>query len=158
MSQRRAPHASLDGVLSDVDVGKGQLHLSDFNPTGGELGSEGEDVVPSGNEISGYDMSTDTHEGSSRRSIDGVHGDGDEDDDDDDEEESSDGDESGELNAVYLKRNADFHMLFRELPINELLIDDYGCALQRDILVQGRLYLTENHVCFYSNIFGWVTN
>ncbi|KAJ2124828.1 hypothetical protein IW147_001433 [Coemansia sp. RSA 720] len=69
-----------------------------------------------------------------------------------------DGDGDGELNAVYLKRNADFHHLFRNIPINELLIDDYGCALQRDILVQGRLYLTENFVCFYSNIFGWVTN
>ncbi|KAJ2503732.1 hypothetical protein GGH96_000072 [Coemansia sp. RSA 1972] len=67
-------------------------------------------------------------------------------------------DNDGELNAVYLKRNADFHLLFRNIPINELLIDDYGCALQRDILVQGRLYLTENFVCFYSNIFGWVTN
>lgn len=35
---------------------------------------------------------------------------------------------------------------------------DYGCALQRDILVQGRLYVSENHICFYANIFGWVTN
>ncbi|KAJ2884234.1 hypothetical protein FB639_001998 [Coemansia asiatica] len=91
----------------------------------------------------------------------------DDDDDDDDEEGGSslgdgtgDGefDVDGELNAVYLKRNADFHMLFRNIPINELLIEDYGCALQRDILVQGRLYLTENFVCFYSNIFGWVTS
>ncbi|KAJ2307820.1 hypothetical protein IWW51_001224 [Coemansia sp. RSA 2702] len=70
----------------------------------------------------------------------------------------ADFDADSELNAVYLKRNADFHLLFRNIPINELLIDDYGCALQRDILVQGRLYLTENFVCFYSNIFGWVTN
>ncbi|KAJ1937980.1 hypothetical protein FBU59_004589, partial [Linderina macrospora] len=76
--------------------------------------------------------------------------------DEGEEHEVFDGD--GELNAVYLKRNADFHTLFRNIPINELLIDDYGCALQRDILVQGRLYLTENFVCFYSNIFGWVTN
>ncbi|KAJ2448985.1 hypothetical protein EV183_005142 [Coemansia sp. RSA 2336] len=67
-------------------------------------------------------------------------------------------DADSELNAVYLRRNADFHALFRNIPINELLIDDYGCALQRDILVQGRLYLTENFVCFYSNIFGWVTS
>ncbi|KAJ2715999.1 hypothetical protein H4R19_000893 [Coemansia spiralis] len=67
-------------------------------------------------------------------------------------------DADGELDAVYLKRNADFHALFRSIPINELLIDDYRCALQRDILVQGRLYLTENYVCFYSNIFGWVTS
>ncbi|KAJ2516525.1 hypothetical protein GGI11_001782 [Coemansia sp. RSA 2049] len=71
----------------------------------------------------------------------------------------SDGDDAeGELNAVYLKRNTDFHGLFRNIPIDELLIDDYICALQRDILVQGRLYLTENYVCFFSNIFGWVTS
>ncbi|KAJ2361009.1 hypothetical protein IW150_007348, partial [Coemansia sp. RSA 2607] len=78
--------------------------------------------------------------------------------DDVDDRADGDFDNDGSLNAVYLKRNADFHMLFRNIPINELLIDDYGCALQRDILVQGRLYLTENFVCFYSNIFGWVTN
>jgi hypothetical protein len=34
---------------------------------------------------------------------------------------------------------------------------DYGCALQRDILIQGRIYISENHMCFYANIFGWVT-
>ncbi|KAF9291804.1 hypothetical protein BGZ68_002183 [Mortierella alpina] len=34
----------------------------------------------------------------------------------------------------------------------------YGCALQKEILVQGRLYISENHVCFNANIFGWVTN
>ncbi|KAJ1963945.1 hypothetical protein GGI12_001743 [Dipsacomyces acuminosporus] len=84
----------------------------------------------------------------------GVDGEG----DDDERVGGDDFDADSELNAVYLKRNADFHTLFRNIPINELLIDDYGCALQRDILVQGRLYLTENFVCFYSNIFGWVTH
>lgn len=34
---------------------------------------------------------------------------------------------------------------------------DYSCALQRDILLQGRLYLSENWICFYSNIFRWET-
>ncbi|RXN36138.1 GRAM domain-containing 1B-like protein [Labeo rohita] len=37
------------------------------------------------------------------------------------------------------------------------LIVDYSCALQRDILLQGRLYLSENWICFYSNIFRWET-
>ncbi|KAG8854851.1 hypothetical protein FRB91_003013 [Serendipita sp. 411] len=41
---------------------------------------------------------------------------------------------------------------------NDYLIDDYGCALQRDILIQGRLYISENHICFHANIFGWVTD
>src|SRR4029434_6723815 len=37
------------------------------------------------------------------------------------------------------------------------LSPDYSCALQKDILLQGRLYLSENWLCFYSNIFGWET-
>ncbi|KAJ2956728.1 hypothetical protein NQZ79_g7466 [Umbelopsis isabellina] len=35
---------------------------------------------------------------------------------------------------------------------------DYGCALQKEILVQGRIYISEHHICFNANIFGWVTN
>lgn len=30
--------------------------------------------------------------------------------------------------------------------------------MQRDILVHGRLYVSQNYLCFYSNIFGWETN
>ncbi|KAG8943071.1 hypothetical protein FRC04_003217 [Tulasnella sp. 424] len=56
------------------------------------------------------------------------------------------------------KRNADFHDLFPDVPDGDYLIEDYGCALQREILVQGRLYISENHMCFHANIFGWVTN
>jgi hypothetical protein len=55
------------------------------------------------------------------------------------------------------KRNKDFHQLFRSVPDDDLLIEDYSAALQRDILLQGRLYVSEGHVCFYSNIVGWVT-
>jgi len=56
------------------------------------------------------------------------------------------------------KRNADFHALFSSVPEDDYLIEDYGCALVREILIQGRLYVSENHVCFYANIFGWITN
>lgn len=56
------------------------------------------------------------------------------------------------------KRNADFHNLFTSVQEDDYLIEDYGCALVREILIQGRLYVSENHVCFYANIFGWVTN
>ncbi len=30
--------------------------------------------------------------------------------------------------------------------------------MQKDILVQGRIYVSENHLCFHANIFGWITN
>ncbi|KAI8816764.1 uncharacterized protein EV422DRAFT_623235 [Fimicolochytrium jonesii] len=72
---------------------------------------------------------------------------------------------SGELprEIAYLvdyseRRNRELHRCFPELDKKEIHVDDYVCALQRDILVQGRMYLTIEHVCFSSNIFGYITN
>lgn len=56
------------------------------------------------------------------------------------------------------KRNREFHKLFKSVPANDYLLEDYSCALNRDILVHGRMYVSERHVCFYSNILGWVRN
>ncbi|XP_074528202.1 protein Aster-B-like [Halichoeres trimaculatus] len=61
------------------------------------------------------------------------------------------------LSPTYKQRNEDFRKLFKQLPDTERLIVEYSCALQRDILLQGRLYLSENWICFYSNIFRWET-
>lgn len=55
------------------------------------------------------------------------------------------------------KRNRDFHNLFKSVPDDDYLIEDYSCAIQREILAHGRLYVSEGHLCFSSNIFGWVT-
>ncbi|KAG0258159.1 hypothetical protein BG011_003489 [Mortierella polycephala] len=76
--------------------------------------------------------------------------------------QSNEGDDAygASISFVYAneKRFSDFHTVFRSVPDEEKLIEDYGCALQKEILVQGRLYISENHVCFNANIFGWVTN
>lgn len=56
------------------------------------------------------------------------------------------------------KRQTEFHQMFKQIPLNEKLIEDYSCALQKEILVQGRLYISDAHICFNSNILGWVTN
>ncbi|CAO3648530.1 unnamed protein product [Cunninghamella echinulata] len=56
------------------------------------------------------------------------------------------------------KRNKEFHNLFKSIPEEDHLIEDYGCALQKEILLQGRIYISQRYVCFNSNIFGWVTN
>lgn len=56
------------------------------------------------------------------------------------------------------KRNKEFHRLFRSVMPDDYLLDDFSCALSREILIQGRLYVSERHVCFNSNILGWVTN
>ncbi|KAK2859492.1 hypothetical protein Q5P01_004112 [Channa striata] len=75
-----------------------------------------------------------------------------------DEEQSSD--PQGQCLAApqtpvtsYKQRFDEFKKLFKELPESERLLVDYPCALQRDILLQGRLYLSENWLCFYSNVF-----
>ncbi|KIJ27712.1 hypothetical protein M422DRAFT_271069 [Sphaerobolus stellatus SS14] len=85
------------------------------------------------------------------------------DDDDDEDDDSSDDDLDGVVPVTGFavasnKRTADFHAMFPTIPEADYLIDDYGCALQRDILLQGRLYVSENHVCFHANIFGWTTD
>ena len=62
------------------------------------------------------------------------------------------------LTPSYKTKNDDFKRLFKhELPDDAVLIDDYSCAIQRDVLVHGRLYLSQEHLCFYANIFGWET-
>ena len=55
------------------------------------------------------------------------------------------------------KRNRDYHQLFRSVPEDDYLIEDYSCALQREIILAGRIYISESHICFSSNILGWVT-
>lgn len=56
------------------------------------------------------------------------------------------------------KRNREFHHAFRKIPPTEVLVDDFSCALSKDILVQGKMYLSAHYICFNSNILGWVTN
>ncbi|XP_069491988.1 protein Aster-C isoform X2 [Ambystoma mexicanum] len=60
--------------------------------------------------------------------------------------------------STYKQRSEEFRRLFKELPETERLLVDYACALQRDILLQGRIYLSENWLCFHSNIFRWETS
>ncbi|KAI5082734.1 hypothetical protein GOP47_0002477 [Adiantum capillus-veneris] len=51
-------------------------------------------------------------------------------------------------------RSEEYRQLFH-LPPEEVLIQDFNCALQKKILLQGHMYLFEHYVCFYSNIFGY---
>ena len=39
-----------------------------------------------------------------------------------------------------------------------VFFSEYSCAIQKDILVHGRLYATVNYLCFYANIFRWETS
>ncbi|GEQ69764.1 hypothetical protein JCM33374_g3438 [Metschnikowia sp. JCM 33374] len=57
-----------------------------------------------------------------------------------------------------IKRNVDFHQLFKSIDLTDRLLDDFACAISREILLQGRVYVTENCLCFNSNLLGWVTS
>ncbi|XP_067349816.1 GRAM domain-containing protein 2A isoform X2 [Channa argus] len=52
------------------------------------------------------------------------------------------------------KYNSQYHKLFPTVPKEEILMKVYSCALLRDILLQGRLYISRNWLCFYANLFG----
>jgi len=51
-----------------------------------------------------------------------------------------------------------FHTTFKELPETEIPIDSFSCALHKEILIHGRLYVSQNYFAFHSNIFGWATH
>lgn len=42
------------------------------------------------------------------------------------------------------------------IPELELILNgvDYRCAIQKEILVQGKLYVSENHLSFRGSVFG----
>lgn len=62
------------------------------------------------------------------------------------------------LSPNYKSRSDEFHKLFCDkIPKTERLVADYACALHREILLQGRIYISINYIAFYSNIFTWIT-
>ncbi|XP_076994893.1 GRAM domain-containing protein 2B isoform X1 [Tamandua tetradactyla] len=52
------------------------------------------------------------------------------------------------------KANMHFHKLFLNVPTEEPLRQSFTCALQKEILYQGKLFVSENWICFYSKVFG----
>ena len=57
------------------------------------------------------------------------------------------------------RKESELRSLFPQLEADdsEMVLSDYACALQKDILIQGRLYVTTNNICFHSNIFSFIT-
>ncbi|XVF79759.1 hypothetical protein PTKIN_Ptkin15bG0015500 [Pterospermum kingtungense] len=61
-----------------------------------------------------------------------------------------------EVQSPVASRSEEYRQLFR-LPPEELLVQDFNCAFQESILLQGHMYLFVHCICFYSNIFGYET-
>jgi hypothetical protein len=58
----------------------------------------------------------------------------------------------------YRSRSEEFRKLFgSQVSPDERLIVDFSCAYQREILAQGRMYISMHHICFYANILTWET-
>uniref|UniRef100_A0A1I7YP45 VASt domain-containing protein n=1 Tax=Steinernema glaseri TaxID=37863 RepID=A0A1I7YP45_9BILA len=56
------------------------------------------------------------------------------------------------------QRAHQFHKIFKGMVSKEEnFVASYSCAFQREILAQGRLYLSDKSVAFAANIFGWET-
>lgn len=51
------------------------------------------------------------------------------------------------------KKDANFCAKFN-LPTTERISEDFSCAINRDILLHGRMYVSAGYICFYSKIFG----
>uniref|UniRef100_A0A3B4XEC5 GRAM domain-containing protein n=1 Tax=Seriola lalandi dorsalis TaxID=1841481 RepID=A0A3B4XEC5_SERLL len=52
------------------------------------------------------------------------------------------------------KTNAQYHKLFKEVSKDESLKQSYTCALQKDMLYQGKMFVSDNWICFHSKVFG----
>ncbi|KAJ8278334.1 hypothetical protein GJAV_G00086500 [Gymnothorax javanicus] len=54
--------------------------------------------------------------------------------------------------SSFIKHNKSFHKLFPDIPEGEDLIHAYVCALQKEVPYHGRIYVSENFICFYSSV------
>ncbi|XP_029475313.1 GRAM domain-containing protein 2B isoform X2 [Rhinatrema bivittatum] len=54
----------------------------------------------------------------------------------------------------FSKANIHYHKLFKEVPDDEPLKQSFTCALQKEMLYQGKLYVSENWIAFHSKVFG----
>lgn len=52
------------------------------------------------------------------------------------------------------KSNCQYHKIFKEISKEEQLRQSYTCALQKDILYQGRMFVSDHWICFHSKVFG----
>ncbi|XP_037131761.1 GRAM domain-containing protein 2B-like isoform X3 [Syngnathus acus] len=52
----------------------------------------------------------------------------------------------------FSKHNRNFHKVFQEIPEEEKLTHTFVCSLQKEVPYHGKLFISENHVCFFSSV------
>ncbi|XP_010885713.2 GRAM domain-containing protein 2A isoform X1 [Esox lucius] len=68
------------------------------------------------------------------------------------EEETVHYPDGGITRNSFIKHDKTFHKLFQEIPAEEKLIHAFTCSLQKELLYHGKLYVSDNYVCFYSSV------
>ncbi|XP_016103760.1 GRAM domain-containing protein 2-like isoform X3 [Sinocyclocheilus grahami] len=58
---------------------------------------------------------------------------------------------SGVRNS-FKSHNKTFHKLFPEVPETEDLEHVHTCALQKEVIYHGKMYLSSQHICFHSSV------
>lgn len=64
------------------------------------------------------------------------------------------------IHPSYHERNLQFKKIFIDKGLieeSDQFLASYSCAYQREILAQGRMFISQFNVCFYANIIGWET-
>ncbi|PIC52263.1 hypothetical protein B9Z55_002440 [Caenorhabditis nigoni] len=64
------------------------------------------------------------------------------------------------IHPSYHERNLQFKKIFVDKGLieeSDQFLASYSCAYQREILAQGRMFISQFNVCFYANIIGWET-
>ncbi|KAL1281180.1 hypothetical protein QQF64_015780 [Cirrhinus molitorella] len=52
----------------------------------------------------------------------------------------------------FKNHNKTFHKLFPEIPETEDLEHVHTCALQKEVIYHGKMYLSNRHICFHSSV------
>ncbi|XP_026229455.1 GRAM domain-containing protein 2B-like isoform X2 [Anabas testudineus] len=55
-------------------------------------------------------------------------------------------------NHNFQKHSKTFNKLFQDISERENLIHTFTCALQKEVPYHGKLFVSENHVCFHSSV------
>ncbi|XP_062380119.1 GRAM domain-containing protein 2B-like [Sardina pilchardus] len=55
-------------------------------------------------------------------------------------------------NQSFQNHNKTFHKIFTDIPEEEDLTHAFTCALQKEVLYHGKLYVSSQHICFYSTV------
>ncbi|XP_059915504.1 GRAM domain-containing protein 2B-like [Gadus macrocephalus] len=52
----------------------------------------------------------------------------------------------------FRKHNLMFHKLFEDIPETETLTATFTCYLQKELIYHGRVFVSEDHICFHSSV------